>query len=369
MKVKTLKQNIKILIFIGISSYACDQNSDPKTIIIQNSGVELCAQSKFLSIKKINNDYLVSVCYDASVQPTQFYLSQKEPKILEPGVCYIKIPISKMIALSSSHIGMLRELHAEKCVVGVSGKAFLCDPTIFQENIPEFMDLGNSALESVLATNAQLIMYSGFETKPTLITKLENTELIGIPNYDWREETPLGRAEWIKLFGVLCGKEELAVSNYAKMELRYVALKNSVTKIKNKPKVFSGSMIGDVWYSPGGSSYLAQLFEDAGADYVLKNNKINASIALTLEEAYITNKTVPFWFNDIATSLGELKSINIRYSKFEAFKKSNIYSNKQQSNCFWEQSSSRPDLVLEDFIHIFHGNSKTIQPNYYNRLQ
>ncbi len=369
MKVKTLTIYVKVLFFIGISASSCDRTSTSKTIKRQNAGIELCAKSKFLSIQKIANDYRVSVQYDSSKPPSIFYLSKIEPSTLEEGVKFIKIPITKMLALSSSHIGMLIELHAEKCVVGISGKAFLCKPNIFQENIPEFMDLGNSSLEGVLATKAQLIMYSGFETKPSLIEKLESTNIIGIPNYDWREETPLGRAEWIKLFGVLCGKEELAISNYTKMELRYVTLKNSVTKIKNKPKVFSGSMIGDVWYSPGGSSYLAKLFEDAGADYVLKNNKINASIAMTLEESYITNKTVPFWFNDIAASSMELKSINIRYSKFEAFKKRNVYSNKQNSNCYWEQSSSRPDLVLEDFIRIFHGNTTTIQPNYYNRLQ
>lgn len=95
-----------------------------------------------------------------------------------------------------------------------------------------------------------------------------------IPHLGYKENSPLGQAEWIKFIGLLIGEEEKANVIFDSIKAEYNTLKQLTAKIEKKPVVFSGELRGGNWYAVGGRNFLAQLFRDAGADYFLKMIRI-----------------------------------------------------------------------------------------------
>jgi iron complex transport system substrate-binding protein len=365
------KFGVLFSLFFGFLFLSCNLRKNNAIQLGQSSNI--CTKSKHLSIEKNGNGFLVTTRYDISSKKTQnvasFFLAKSKPKTLASDVMFIQIPIKSGVFLASSHIGMMYELGLENLICGISRKQFLCKNPKHIRQIEEFMDLSGQGIERLISTKTSLVMYSGFDSKPILIEKLEKINTPCIPNYDWREETPLGRAEWIKLFGILNGKELQAENLFKTICANYNALKSQTSKITKKPSVFAGGMIGDVWYSPGGSSFMAQLFEDAGANYSLKNQKVNASISFTFEKAFGINQSIDYWINDGAINLQDLAKENAKYKTFGAFKNKKVFGNKSTSNCFWERSAVRPDLVLKDFIQLFHPELKTTENTYYFSLK
>jgi iron complex transport system substrate-binding protein len=219
--------------FIGFLPVSCSYN--------ENIGLEikdfddLCSKSKNLSIEQKNDGYLVTTRYtiDPNVDPIEnkFFLGTTKPKRLSGKIVFIKTPIKRGVFLSSSHVGMMYELGLEKVICGISGKQFLCEKTKNLNQLEEFMDLSGQGIERLISTHTSLVMYSGFDSKPALIEKLEKINIPCIPNYDWREETPLGRAEWIKLFGILNGKEVEAANLFTEICSNYNTLKAQTLKI------------------------------------------------------------------------------------------------------------------------------------------
>jgi hypothetical protein len=103
---------------------------------------------------------------------------------------------------------------------------------------------------------------------------------------EYLEKHPLGRAEWIRLFGCLLGKQALADRMFNEIESQYVILRDSIAKgIANRPVVFAGSMDGDRWAVPSANSYLATLFYDAGARYVFSDTSATGNLVLPFEIA------------------------------------------------------------------------------------
>ena len=65
-------------------------------------------------------------------------------------------------------------------------------------------------------------------------------------------------------------------------------------KLKELPTVFSGEMHHGSWRAVGGKNYLAQIFRDAGADYVVKDNE-EAGENLEFEKMYAQAANADYW--------------------------------------------------------------------------
>lgn len=264
----------------------------------------------------------------------------------------------KIVILSSTHIGMLQVLGEAKSIVGVSNMSYVANQTVWVNHrkgkVLQFGEESNLPLEQIIAAKPTIIMYSGFGKEFPHQKQLEKLGIICIPNYDWRETHPLGKAEWVKLFGVIYGKQKMASIYFNSIEKEYLELTKLAKKSSVSKEVMSGNVMGDFWYTPAGESYNAHLLKDANCFYRFASTKGTGSLSMTLEEMLLKNGKARFWINPGAKSLGELALINPKAKFFKAFQDQEVYCYSNNANLFWEMGAVQPHKVLSDLIQITH---------------
>ncbi|MBI1838396.1 MAG: ABC transporter substrate-binding protein [Flavobacteriia bacterium] len=284
------------------------------------------------------------------------------------GYTAIQVPIKSIIALSATQIGMLAKLKETRLVTGVSNHIYVQDQTVLKNfkkgKVIEMGDENGIPVELIIQSHANLLFYSGFGTTFPHEKQLEKMNIYCLAVYDWKEKHPLGKAEWIKLYGILTGKEQEANTYFTKIEKEYTDLIQKAKKAQKHPTLFSGNMGGDVWNSPAGESFNAILFKDAGGKYVYANTKGTGSIQHSFEQILKDNRETEFWFNPGVASKKELYDFQSKFAYFQAYQQNKIYSYSYSGNEFWERSAIEPQHVLSDLIQILHPELK-LTKNYY----
>jgi iron complex transport system substrate-binding protein len=302
-----------------------------------------------------------------------FFLGKTKPSNLEKQYTFIQVPVKRIITLSGTDIGMLSKLAAEDKIVGVADESYVYNKKVKQNcktgHTTNFGDASTMSYEKIIQSKANCIIFSGFENEFPHEKQLNQAHISCIPNYDWKENHPLGKAEWIRLIGILIGKEQQANNYFKFCETAYLDLKKSVQKLPLSKQVFVGNLIGDTWFTHSGKNYFAQLLTDAKANYTYKNTNGTESLSYSFEKIMRDNQNSEFWFNPGATSLLALANRNPKIVYFKAFKKNQVYCYSKNQNYFWEMSAIEPHLVLSDLICILH---PTIVPNktlhYYTQI-
>jgi iron complex transport system substrate-binding protein len=279
----------------------------------------------------------------------------------------IEIPVKSLAAMSSMHIGLLGFLDAENVLTGLGNLQYVYSPKVIELiRAGKITEVGRD--QGV--NNEKLI-----EMRPDLVMTVGNPggkmdhyrtlKEAGIPvliNSEWVERTPLARAEWVKLMAALLDKEALVNEKFAKIEAEYARLSALIEKAAKKPTVLSGLNTKDAWFMPGGDSYMARFFKDAGADYQWHDTPATNSLPLSFEAVYPFALKADYWLNVGFDSRDTRKSIiaqDARYADFNATKTGKLYSYNQRvsdrgSNDFFESGSVNPHTVLADMIRIFH---------------
>jgi len=269
-----------------------------------------------------------------------------------------------IVALSGSQIGFLSKLGLDKEIIGVSKKQYIYNNVII-ENIDanKTTELGDEAsldYEKIFTLQPKIIFVTGWNKSNSSFDKIITTGIPVVYMLEWQEQNPLGRAEWIKFVAAFFNKEKQADSLFSEVEKNYIAIRDAKSNSKTKATVLHGSLIGGTWYMPGGDSYIANLYADAGAEYLWKDVKETGSIPLKFETVYTKAKDVDFWFPMIdVKNIEELSAIEKRYTLFKSFNNKKIFlSNKKQNNLggndYWESGVANPDLILKDLYKIFH---------------
>ena len=186
--------------------------------------------------------------------------------------------------------------------------------------------------------------------------------------------TPLGQAEWIKFVGLLIGQEKEANEIFAEIEEKYNRLKTLTADIDHRPVVLSGEIHGGTWYAVGGQSFLAQVFKDAGADYFLKDDSRSGGVYLDFETVYARADSVDYWriLNSYPGkySYNVLEAQDARYTDFKAFRKKGVIYCNMREKAYYENMPMEPELLLADFIKVFHPDLlPDYQPVYYHLLK
>ena len=226
--------------------------------------------------------------------------------------------------------------------------------------------------EMVLAANPQVIFIS--PSKRGGYDAIKETGITLVPHLGYQELDPLGQAEWIKFIGMFIGKEREANEVFAGIESRYNELKEKTSKVSTRPTVTSGEMHYGNWHAVGGKNYLAQIFRDAGADYVI-NDEETSGENLEFEKMYALAANADYWriLNSFPGefSYEALKASEPRNELFKAFKEQKvIYCNMKQQP-YYEISPVQPDVLLKDFVAIFHPElvEPDYKPKYYKLLE
>ena len=288
----------------------------------------------------------------------------------------IEVPIKSAICMTNLQLSNFIKLDAVDKVSGITSTRFLSNKQINNQlkdgRTSKIGIEGEFDTEIVLALNPDIILVSPF--KRGGYDAIRNLEIPLVSFLGYKEITPLGQAEWIKFTAMLLGMEQQAEKQFADIEQKYNDLKALTSSVSQRPTVLSGELHSGNWYVVGGKSYLAKLFQDAGADYFMHNDDESGGFYLDYETVYAQGANADYWrilnsYNgdfDYET----LKQTDARYADFKAHKdKKVIYCNLRQTP-FYEGSPVEPEVVLADLIHIFHPNLlPNHTPVYYSLLK
>ena len=321
-----------------------------------------------------------------------FALVTTDDAVAPSGYTKVQVPIRSTICMTALQLSNFTILDAHDVVKGLTGTKNLFNKDIQQRvndgRIVKIGMEGNIDTEMVLAANPDVIFISPF--KRGGYDAIKETGITLVPHLGYKELDPLGQAEWIKFVGMFIGKEKEACEIYAGIESRYNDLKGKVDSLLNtatprsvahyesdvvgdaskrydnsRPTVTSGEMHYGNWHAVGGKNYLAQIFRDAGADYVIKDDE-TAGEDLEFEKMYALAANADYWriLNSFPGefSYEALKASEPRNELFKAFKERKvIYCNMKQQP-YYEISPVEPDVLLKDFVAIFH--PELIEPDY-----
>lgn len=300
-----------------------------------------------------------------------YYLVKTEDQPVPANGHKIVIPLKSIMTNSATHLGFLELLGELHKVTGVCNSAYIYNPTILQGvkegKIKDLGDAFNLDIENLLLLHPQAVMTSAYNTEDENSRRMKQTGLPILYNIEWQEKSILGRAEWIKFVGALFDKEALADSIFGQIAKQYNEVKKSAEKFSYAPSILSGQDYRETWSMPGGRSYSAQLFRDAGANYYYANDTTaSGSISSSIEEALIHFNQADIWVGVQANTLEELGRMDSKYKLFKSYKDGNVYhinkrANATGGNDYWESGVARPDLLLSDMIKIVH---PTLLPDY-----
>jgi iron complex transport system substrate-binding protein len=276
----------------------------------------------------------------------------------------VQVPLQSIVVTSTTNIPFLEMLGIEKSLVGFPHTDY-----VSSEKTRKLIDAGSVKnvgqneklnMEQLIELAPDLIVTFGIDNNNPMIENLQKSGLKVLIQADWMEQTPLGKAEWIKLYGALFGKGKEAKTLFDNIVKEYNdALKLVATK-KADATVLYGSMYQDQWYVARGNSWVAQFMNDAKAKYLWANVEGTGSLGLSFEKILDKAKTAQYWIaSGSFKTLSELEESNPHYSQFDAFTNKNVYTFEGKlgatgGTIYYELAPSRPDLVLKDYIKIFH---------------
>lgn len=293
---------------------------------------------------------------------------------------FIKTPISSIACMSLTHIAFIEKLEQQHTIVGISGCDYVSSPIIKERIKNQFIkEVGQHEVinyELLVSMHPEVVMAFGIDqTSATKINKLKTLGLTTVLNAEYMETHPLGQAEWIKFIAAFYNEEMKADSIFDYIEKEYLKLVEVATPTTNKPTVFTGMPWSGAWYVPGGLSFQAQLFKDAGASYLWADNQEERSFVkskeIILDEALDAN----FWLNVNAyNSIKDIIETDALLKNFKALKEQQIYNNNLRENAaagndYWESGVVHPHIVLKDLIKIFHPTLIEHELYYYKKLE
>ncbi len=276
----------------------------------------------------------------------------------------INVPIEKMVVTSTTHIPMIELLGEEKSLIGFPHTKYISsEKTRALVAAGKIAEIGKEAAmntEILLNLQPELVVSFSMTETNKILNLIEKNGIPVILNGDWLEETPLGRAEWIKFFGVLYGKEKEADSIFNKIENNYLEAKEIAQKATTKPTVLSGAIMSKgIWNLPAGESFVAQYLQDANTNYLWKDTKGKGSLSISFESILDKAQNADFWIAPgYFSSKEQLLSSNKLYKDFAAFENNLFTPNLKKGTTggviYFELAPTRPDLVLKDIIKITH---------------
>ena len=278
-----------------------------------------------------------------------------------PSGTLVRTPLRKSLIYSSVHCSLLVELDALDCIGGVCDLQYIYHPAVRTRCAEgRIVDAGNAMspdLEKVIDLHPDAVLLSPFENSGGY----GRIEKLGIPIIecaDYMETSPLGRAEWMRFFGLLFGRKQQADSLFAEVEKRYASLKSLVDTVSVRPTVLSELRNGSAWYTPGGHSTIGRLYADAGAAYVWADDTRSGSVPLSFETVFDRGRNADFWlfkYNEtVDKTLSSLRAEYAPYAGFRAFQTGRVFACNTGKVPFYEETPFRPDWLLKDLILVFH---------------
>lgn len=359
-----MKKGYTILIFL-FTLFACKKDIHKNTAINIDNEIKY---AKGFSLQNYSSFSVLRISkpWPGATKVLKFVLVKKNGVVPDSlkSLKKITIPIKKIVATSTTHLPSIEMLNEEKTLIGFPHLDYISSELIrsciAQNPIAELGNNQSMNAELLLGLKPDLVVGFGMDNNNLIYSQLEKFGISVIFNGDWNEQTPLGKAEWIKLFGALYDKQTRANNLFKEIENNYISIKTLAQKATKKPTVLCGDIYEGNWFLPSGESWMSQMLIDANANYLWKDTKGTGSLPLSFETVYEKGKFADFWFSSGQfTSFEEMKQSNIHYTKFDAFTKKKVYTFSLKKGAkggvvFYELAPNRPDIVLKDLVKILH---------------
>lgn len=295
----------------------------------------------------------------------RYYLvNDSTVQVPEDGIKLI-VPIRSLVSGSCTQYTFLEQLGVLSAVKGI------CDvKTVYNARLRQAVkegritDLGDPFqinVERSLVLKPDVMLMNSYNQMDEHLSRISESGIPVVYDNEWMEPTLLARAEWIRFVACFFNKEAVADRLFQAVESNYAQLKKLATTAKSpQPAVLSGDDFRGTWYLPGGKSFSAQLFQDAGALYKYSSDTTTGSRPFTFEQVLRDFSKADIWVGVTnGQSLVDLKRLDERYTLFQSFRSGNVYAytnrtTSEGGNDYWERAVARPDELLSDFIKAFH---------------
>lgn len=293
----------------------------------------------------------------------------------------IIVPLQRIACMSTTHLGFLQALNCSDRLIAFSGTQYVYNEEILSRiHSNEIHELGYEQslnFEKLIQLQPDLLINYGVTAEISAVSeKLRSLKIPSFLSAEYLEEHPLGKAEWVRVFGLLLGKEQLADSIFNEIASRYLELKKLTDTITQKPLVMTGLPWKDAWYLTGRNSYLPQFIEDAGGNYFNAKHENREPLALSIEAVYELGHEADFWINaGTSHSIASIIQTDPRLADFKPVKNRQVFNNNLRmspgdGNDYFESGTIEPDIILKEIIQIIH--PQLIQDKsfkYYRRLE
>ena len=341
----------------------------------------------------------------------------------------VRTPVERSAVFIAPHCQLMYELGCQQAIRGVCDLNYINIPDVRKRAASagkasagkassekasagnasaqnSIVDCGSSMapdIERIIALKPEAILVSPFENSGGY-GKLDKLHIPIIEAADYMESSPLGRAEWMKFYGMLFGKDKnisttaagkaseatagkasgaaagkaseatagkaseatlpascelRADSLFAQIEKEYLNLKAEAGKLPKGLSILTERKTGNVWYVPGGQSTIGILLKDANARYIFSDDKHSGSLPMSPEQILAKGSQVDVWafkyFGGAPLSQAQLLQEYDGYKALAAFNRGNIYQVDTSTVPYFELTSFHPELLLREFIILAHG--------------
>ena len=359
-----------LVILCLITIISCDEKKGVK-YQDRSGSVELISIAQRIAIEKFS-DYtkitIINPWQGADNVNMEYYLVRRGsdlPRNID-SLRVIRVPVRKIVCMSTTHVAMISALGKENTIAGMSGTSF-----IFSGELKAMAEKGlvsdvgyeaNLNKELILKILPDITMIYGVGSESSgYVGKIEELGIRVIYNADYLETDPLGKAEWIKLFGVLYCLESKADSIFTTEAEAYNSLKSYVAgNIKSRPEVLLGLPFKDTWFVSPGNSFVSRMIADAGGEYLWKDTESTVSMPYGLENVYLKAVKADYWLNiGTVKTKNDIPAVDRRLTELPCFRGGKLYNNNNRitaegGNDFWESGTVYPHIILNDIASILH---------------
>ena len=277
----------------------------------------------------------------------------------------VRTPLESNLVFTAPHCQLLTELGCQNAITGVCDKDYINIPDIKSRAQADakvahpIMDCGSSMqpdIERIIALHPEALLISPFENSGGY-GKLDKLRIPIIETADYMETSPLGRAEWIKLYGLLLGSSK-ADSLFSAIEKEYLQLKAEAAKLPLDLSILTERKTGNVWYVPGGKSTMGILLRDAHAKYIFADDQHSGSLSMSPEQIIAKGNQIDVWafkyFGGNALTKNDLLAEYQGYQALKAFQTGTVYETDTSCEPYFELTSFHPEILLREFIILSH---------------
>ena len=345
---------------------------------VPHEGSNLMKHARRLTLFETDSMVVATVRnpWDTTTVLQQYVLVPRDrplPRVLPKGIL-LRTPLRRTVMQSSVHAALAERLGVAQQLRGICDAAFVVSERVKALRLTDYGNSMQPDVERLVADSIDALFVAPFENAGH-----GALDRIGIPLIecaDYMETTPLGRAEWMRFYGRLWGCAERADSLMAAETEQYESLCRKVAAARETaPTLLIDRKEGAVWYVPGGDSYLAALYRDAGARYVFAAHRGAGSVALDVEAALAEGRDADLWVIKYGApsdlTLAALAADNPLYRQFRAFQQQRVMGCNTLREPYYEELPFAPSRLLTEWVRLLHPTlvKKSATPPFFTPLR